>query len=441
MTAAEMTQIPGFYILQPKEFKLPDDSITVPLIPIKKTSGWRMVAQLPTKNLARQGLSLPELPYGMEGLDMRTVILSTAAAFANAPSKASIISLDLANAYARIYAPTSRLYTKTKDGRYVHLKQPIQGLASAGTMAPAVMASFFKRLIRKTRKHLRKVYSREVYIHGTSYSDNCILVTDAPEDAFQYILQTWGTLINTDQSHILTDNTSTILGLRWSIKPHGLIIRRPAKIKSIEKSKHYDFIFGRRPLMRIEANQPLKLYCDGVSIDHHATSTAGFFQQERVITALTEQRRDIDQLLAEAKSLMIAQELRYAIRRPQMEIFTDSEILTKIAASPNPRTTLEYGAIGSIQGMKHVPGTDNKADPLSRDPALIKQFIRKRPRTAVYSGPTSPTRPSSPNAKRGPWKEEPVNRELDDSDREDSIDNINISRSRSISAEEELENV
>merc|ERR1712037_423415 len=174
--------------------------------------------------------------------------------------------------------------------------------------------------------------------------------------------------------------------------------------------------------MRIEANQPLKLYCDGVSIDHHATSTAGFFQQERVITALTEQRRDIDQLLAETKSLMIAQELRHAIRRPEMEILTDSEILTKIAASPNPRTTLEFGAIGDIKGMKHIPGIANEADQLSRDPDLIKQFVRKRPRTAIYSGQTSPTRPTSPKLKRGPWTGG------DDSD--DSTIDFRLSRSR-----------
>ena len=106
--------------------------------------------------------------------------------------------LSMPNAYAGIKLEKSNLFIRTSDNKIFCLSQPVQGLASAGTIAPAVLFQLFRNFLRK----LRKKYPGH-YIAGSSYSDNCLVVSNlAPLDVSSYAREFFGHYLN--ESHLGT---------------------------------------------------------------------------------------------------------------------------------------------------------------------------------------------------------------------------------------------
>jgi len=354
---------------------------------------------LPTKSIQGLGLQLPNLPLGLRGLDMKQTVLATAGAWAQAPSGSGAAVLDLSNAYARIYAANSNIFTTTKDGSIYRLDQPIQGLATAGTLAPAQMACWFTQQTRTCRRQFSRADKKPFYLHSFSYSDNLMLIAEDVNRVLEWFKQRHGSLINPSQTKEIGSQPVRTLGFRWSVKDSTLIIRRPPKDKTAARRSFYDYMIGRQPLMAIIRGGGLQLHVDGVSRNHQATSAAGIFQKGRIITATVRVKQGIDQLLSEAHAIKIGQHLRDQLKQPTLPIRTDSNILLTINKSTNPRDTIEHRIIAGVEELEFIPGEDNQADQLTREETLIHKFNQKRPRR-IHSTNTSPTRATSPNHKR-----------------------------------------
>lgn len=378
ITKNELLSLPGHYHLW--DDPLPNDAIILPLIPIAKKSGVRLVAQLPTKSITDHGIKLPVKPLAAPGLDLKGTLAETVISFAQSPPNSSILFYDLANAYARIIYEDSKIFTKTTDGHFIHLRQPVQGLSLAGTLAPALMFTFFKKNIRAIRRKLSRRHPN-IYLHASSYSDNLVLVTNFPKLVNNEIQSRMGIFLNHDQTHHLFKNHRA-LGLRWKMHNDGqnLTIRRPARIISTEKKSYFDFLLGKdRPLISISKG-PINLYCDGVEVDGKATSAAVVDQEGKKLFGLTESRHGIDQLLSEAKSIRLANELRVLMKRPSLPIKTDSEILFNINNNEEARGTIEHRLVGDVDNLEWICGKENEADSYTRDENDISVFYRKRPR-------------------------------------------------------------
>lgn len=405
ISAKELLSLPGFYEVYTRP--LPKNAVFVPLVKIAKETGYRLVAQVATKTLREYGLSLPPIQKGLPGLDLKGTILSTVGAWAACTSSTpGLAILDLANAYARIHAPASNIFSTTSDNQVFRLTQPVQGLAIAGTLAPSLMHQWFKRQTRKCRRSLEKKHKEPIYLHSSSYSDNVVIVSSRIEEVLDWFLTQHKELINRQQTQVITRNPVRTLGFRWSVSStNTLTIRRPARTNK-EQVAHYDHVIGRQPLLRILSNLPIQHYCDGVSSEGSAISAAGIFQDNRLILGTVKRRQGIDQLLSEATAIRLSNQLRSRSSRLQDTIFTDSEILTKIADHELPRDTIERAIIRDISQIKFVPGDNNLADPLTREDHLIKKFEVRRPKR-VLSPRTTPTRSTTPRHKRVRLPSEP----------------------------------
>lgn len=380
--STELSQIPGHYTQVPENI-LNSKSVILPLMKVAKPHGFRLVAQLPRTTFEKSGLSIPDIPP-LPGLDLRTTLMTTISNFATAPSNSKIILLDLTNAFAHIHYPASNVFTYTTDRILFRLDQPVQGLSIAGTLAPAVINNFFKRIIRKCRRHLKKE-KRNAFLHGSAYSDNCLVVTDEPELAFSYFKKILGKLLNTEQSTIIREKTVRTLGLRWKIKDNVLIVRRPQREKSNERRNFYNFLLGRKPMITVRCDEQPTIFVDGVSDEKYlSTSAAGLYQKETLLFGIVEQRLGIDQLISESKAILLGNELRSATSK-DIPIFTDSEINLSILNNPNPRNTLEARITNKIRNVVFTPSKFNLADQLTRDDQLIDIYSRKRPRKAHHS--------------------------------------------------------
>ena len=386
LTTNEVKSLEGYYTMMTKDFSYPPDAVILPLMPIAKKAGFRFVAQLNTEHVQSTGATFPHLKsYGFLGLDLRETVTTTLTNYAFAPKGSGLMIIDVSNAYARIRLNDSNMYTRDKDGQVWRLDQPVQGLATAGTLAPHLLTLYFKRMIRTIRQKLKKKYGpTTVYLHGHNYSDNLMLVSSLPGPTFSLVEQHMGPLLNREQSQIVTMNNYTrTLGLRWKIGlDKALLVRRPQRTNEFAEST-YDYLMGARPTIRVEIDRPLTLYVDGVSDqDYKATASAGLFQGENIIQAIVRTKVGIEQNLSESQALVMGSQLRREANRSEMVIHTDSNINKTIAESPNPRETIEFKIVGDISDLQFTPGKDNLADPLTRDPELIERFTRKRPRRA-----------------------------------------------------------
>jgi len=398
----EMNSLIGNYRrLSPKE-TMPNKAIILKLIRIKKKDGYRLCVQIPTKTLERRGLITPNwIKHVNPQLNIREVVMKIAAAHSymrqeEGKYEIKLLSIDLTNAYARIKLNNTNLYCKTKENGLWHLEQPIQGLAGAGIIAPAIIHKYFVRILRKIRKKLKKK-DKKYRLEIASYSDNAIILTNAPEGTVrQLIEEKMGDLFNKSRYQTTPnaqDKYIRVLGLRWKIKDGTLLIRRPAREKKINRKIYHDHIFGRgNAMLYVNNDSPLQIYCDGKAQqikDHkgkfsEAVSAAGLYQNERLISARIEKRNNIDQILSEAKSWQISHKIREVTGNRSMEIKTDSEILTKINNNGRPRMTLEAKIIKNYKGFTFIEGTRNLADELTRNMELIDKYFKRRPQKERY---------------------------------------------------------
>jgi len=377
-----MEHLQGQYQRMDSSFVYPGNSIIFPLQRIRKDDGnYRLVAQTATRRLRRTpGISIPDVAIqgDPQGLDLRGAITHCLGNWAAAPTGASLILIDISNAYARIKLTDSNLYTEDREGHIWRLDQPVQGLCTAGTYAPHMLSLFFKKLVRVVRKRLRKDRPGP-YIHGSSYSDNLLLVTDRPNDTYKYIVEILGQLLNTQQSGIITGTTKRTLGLRWKVHRDTLILRRPPRT---DRSRtNWDYILGRVPMVTVKTNNPTVIYCDGVqdTQEHTAYAAAAIYQGSHIIMARIMDRQKLDQSLAESQSIRLAQDLRNDLKRLDTPIHTDSQINVDISKNKRPRQTLEALIIHEIDNLVHTPGEDNLADKLTREQEMIERYYVRRP--------------------------------------------------------------
>lgn len=422
----EVAQLSGNYKVMKEGFDLQEDAIILKLIKVmKKNRKYRLCAQLPT-NIMKEKWNL-EYPswakYIDPKLDIRRTVLSTVASYAEGPNGSSIMSVDLTNAYANIYLQQKNIYFKTKEGTLHRVQQPIQGLGIAGSLAPKVMHDYFKRIVRKLRRKIKKS-TPDLYLQANSYSDNMIIVTNKPEIVKNQLKTELEHLFN-DEQYQMINNTNNdrirILGLYFQIKENQLKISRPRSITE-QQRPYYNYLLGNQPFIKVNSGKELEIYCDGAAkiiVAHHekhnyeikeqenedmsyvnSTTSAyklgisgtGLYQAGKQLYAVTRKRRDIDQILSEAVSIKMANELREDIKRPNIPIKTDSQICYNIINNKRARQTLEQSVLNEVNNVQWIEGDDNLNDPVTKIPELTDKYERKRPRRKLYSLPTSPTR-------------------------------------------------
>jgi len=380
-TKEEVSKLQGHYeLLGPTQnVELPKDAVVLKLNPIMKPDGSRrFITQCPTKTLEKKKAQIPpEIKSINPHLDLRGTIIKLIHDFAEIQGKdKDVLIFDLSNAYARIRCKSSNLFFETKDKFLYKLNQPVQGLASAGVIAPHVLYNYFKKLIRKVRKRLRKK-SKQARIEFTSYSDNCLIVTNEASKVRKFIKQELAkhNLENTKQFGMASQGFKT-LGMKFKLKKRGeenyLIIRRKETAKP-ERQQYYNYILGQRPYILVE-EKPTIMAVDGVSKEGTGTFGWTISQGERTLHGAVMKRQGIDQLISESAALHLGDKLRREAKLQHVPLHSDSEINLNLLENDNQREGIEFKIVRDIKNINFIPGRDNPADILTRDKKLQELF-------------------------------------------------------------------
>lgn len=422
-----MSEVAGNYRQVSSSTELECNAIILKLIKIKKLSGYRLCAQLRSDKLSEIGIRFPKWVDLVDSrLELRGTILQVAMSYAEGPERTSLISIDATNAFAHIDLKQTNIYFRTIDAVLYRLQQPVQGLGCAGTLAPAILFKYYKNLIRRIKRKLIKKLPG-LFIQSASYSDNCLIITSRPEEVLTLLKEEMGIIFNEKQLNITNNDNNNkfrTLGLEWKIRNNRLKISRPNKIKAEQKS-YYDYLLGNRPFIEIEANKQVRIFCDGAArsrIEDDITvkegiSAAGLYQNSRLIYGQTRIRRDIDQLISEAVSISMADEIRKETKKNHYPINTDSEICSTIMKNSRPRNTLEYRITRDIENTNWILGDANEIDELTKNDKLIDLYKRKRPRRikelhSTYSSPTKATQQESESERNNYDSEDEADNQL-----------------------------
>lgn len=350
--------------------------------PNQNDKNGRLISTPSTKELEERQIIIPEWISNIDPkLDIKSCIQRLAGMMATANSKVRLASVDLSNAYARINAFNSKIYLRTKDNKYFKLSQPIQGLAPAGRIAPNLLWQRFSKLDKKLRKKFK-----QNYLGLVSYSDNALILY-YKDEIIETIRKELGELFNKNQFKI---NQFRALGFRFKLNKDILTIRKPIRLK--KNSDFYNHILGNKNnCIKIKINKPVKISVDGVSIENKGTCSAIAYQDPKFpISGITVERNGIDQLIAEAYSIILGDELSSLLNIKTVE--TDSEICTQIKKRKKPRCTIESNILKNIKcKLNFIPGNINPADPYTRE--LKERYLKKK---SPYMKELVPLEPKPP---------------------------------------------
>ena len=435
VTDQEVASLFGNYEKMPMNFNLNDSDIILKLTKILKPNGSdRFICATSTKLLEAAGLITPNWVKLIDPhLDIRTTIMKIISIYANYNNikinnnddddynnnnknnnnnlpDLTLQAYDLTNAYANILLKNSNIYFKTNTSIW-RLNQPIQGLNTAGTIAPAIIHDYFKKLIKRVRRKLKKRHNNYMLDYA-SYSDNMLILTNYPDETKAMMDFELGPKQNQEQFKDSREGTFRTLGFRWSIKNKKLFIRRPSRYVSKEHSSYYNYVIGSQPFIMVQQSNKLAIYSDGVSRitpdkGHQSTYAAGLYQKSRLLYAVVNERNGIDQSISEALGIQLGDKIRKDLNFPVQQ-YSDSEININISNLKRARQSPERFLLSSNQ-LSFVPGHNNPADILTRDPGEILKWKRtKYFKESKFSSPTTRTRTSEVEDQntdliQGPW--------------------------------------